>query len=145
MKLKIYIMHSEKVDYKNEIYKPLLEKGLMDAYFLVLPLSQKFISHYIKELINDCDIVICDLTKFNIFANFELKTAKKLNKEIYYFIKEDDKKVSKYKDINLIKYKTSEEFAILVKKLLDSLNHKALYLKRDNIYSLGKIVKNKYN
>ena len=30
MKLNIYIMHSEKVNYKEEIYKPLLELGLMN-------------------------------------------------------------------------------------------------------------------
>ena len=33
MKLKIYIMHSEKMDYKNDIYKPLLEIGLMKHYY----------------------------------------------------------------------------------------------------------------
>ena len=39
MKIKVYIMHSEKIAYKEDIYKPLLEKVLMDDYFLILPLS----------------------------------------------------------------------------------------------------------
>ena len=139
MNLKIYIMHSEKVDYKNEIYKPLLEKGLMKDYYLILPMSEKYISKYIKDLINESDIVICDLTKFNIFSNFELKIAKNLKKNIYYFIKNDDKNLKKYKDISITTYKDSEEYVCLVKTLLDSLNHKELFLKRDNIFCLGRI------
>lgn len=139
MKIKVYIMHSEKVDYKNNIYKPLLEKGLMKDYFLILPLTEKYKSSYIKELLSDSDIVICDLTNFNFFANLELKTAKKLNKEIYYFINANDKSVKKYKDINI--YQDKEEFSNLVKRLLDSLNKKEILLKRENIYCLGKIEK----
>ena len=139
MKIKVYIMHSEKINYKEEIYKPLLEKGLMEDYFLILPLTEKYKSSYIKELLIDSDIVICDLTNFNFFANLELKTAKKLNKQIHYFINSSDKSVRKYKDINV--YQDKEEFSNLIKSLLDSLNKKEILLKRENIYCLGKIQK----
>lgn len=139
MKIKAYIMHSEKIDYKEEIYKPLLEKQLMNDYFLILPLTEKYKASYIKELLSDSDIVICDLTKFNFFANIELKTAKKLNKQIYYFINGSDKSAKKYKDVNI--YQDKEEFSKLVKELLDSLNKKEILLKRENIYCLGKIQK----
>ena len=96
MKIKVYIMHSEKVDYKNNIYKPLLSIGLMNDYFLILPLSEKFKSSYIKQLLIDSDIVICDLSNSNIFLNLEIKMAKKQNKKIYYFINENDKNIKKY-------------------------------------------------
>ena len=139
MKIKVYIMHSEKIDYKEEIYKPLLEKGLMNDYFLILPLSEKYKASYIKELLTDSDLVICDLTSFNFFANLELKAAKKLNKTIYYFINTNDKLLKKYKEVNV--YKDKEEFSKLVKTLLDSLNKKEILLKRENIYCLGKIQK----
>ena len=141
MKIKVYIMHSEKIDYKEEIYKPLLNIGLMDDYFLILPMSEKFKSTYIKELINDSDIVICDLTKFNFLSNFELKTAQKLNKVIYYFKNNNDKSRNKYKDINIDMYQDKEELSNKVKDLLDSLNKKAILLKRDNIYCLGNVQK----
>lgn len=139
MKIKVYIMHSEKINYKEEIYKPLLEKGLMADYFLILPLSEKYKASYIKELLSDSDIVICDLTRFNFFANLELKTAQKLNKQIYYFINASDKSSKKYKEVNI--YQDKEEFSQLVKTLLDSLNKKEILLKRENIYCLGKIQK----
>lgn len=138
-------MHSEKVDYKSELYKPLLEKGLMNKYFLILPMSERYMSSYINELLNDSDVVICDLTKFNFLANYELKQAIKLDKKIYYFIKEDDKNIKKYKKYNITTYRNSEEFVLLVQSLLDSLNHKELFLERDNIFCLGKVVNNKYN
>lgn len=138
-------MHSEKLDYKNEIYTPLLEKDLLKEYYLILPLSEKYQSTYIKELLQESDVIICNLTNFNLFSNFELKMATKLDKSIYYFIQENDKKIKKYKNLNIVTYKDKEEYATLVKKLLDSLNHKELFLKRDNIFCLGKVVNNKYN
>ena len=137
MKLKIYIMHSEKINYKEEIYKPLLEKGLMEHYTLILPLSKRFESTYVKELLTSSDIVICDLTKSNIFLKAEIKTANKLGKKIYYFINCNDKNKSKYN--NVLEYSDSKDFVNKVTNLLDSLNKKELILNRDNIYTLGKL------
>lgn len=141
MKLKVYIMHSEKVDYVNEIYRPLLKMGLMKEYYLILPLSDRYKSTYIKDLYKDSDIIICDLTKSNFFLNMEINTAKKLNKKIYYFINCNDKNVNKYKNLELNKYTDKEEFCLILKKLLDSLNKKQILLERDNIYPLGKIIR----
>lgn len=136
-KLVVYIMHSDKIDYINEIYRPLLNLRLMKNYYLILPLSDKYKSSYIKELYKDSDIVICDLTKSNMFLNIEIKTAKKLNKPIYYFINSKDNNLKKYKDV--IVYDNKEDYANKVKDLLDNLNKKELLLKKDNIYCLGKI------
>ena len=141
MKFKVYIMHSEKVDYKEEIYKPLLEKGLMDRFYLILPMTEKYINEYVKELINESDIIICDLTKFNFFANLELKTALKLGKDIKYFIRKDDKNINKYKKIEKNIYETKEEFVELVEGILEKLNEREILLARQNIFCLGKIQK----
>ena len=141
MKLKVYIMHSEKVDYVNEIYRPLLKLGLMKEYYLILPLSDRYKNTYIKDLYKDSDIIICDLTKSNFFLKMEINTAKKLNKKIYYFINCNDKNVNKYKNLELNKYTDKEEFCLILKKLLDSLNKKQILLERDNIYPLGKIIR----
>ena len=132
-------MHSDKVDYKNNIYKPLLKLGLMKDYFLILPMSENFKSTYIKELLNKSEVVICDLSKCNIFLSFEIKNAVKLNKKIYYLISSSDKKIKKYKNIDLISYSDSGDYANKVKSILDSLNKKELLLNRDNIYTLGKV------
>lgn len=141
MKLKVYIMHSDKVDYVNEIYRPLLKMGLMKEYYLILPLSDRYKGTYIKALCKDSDIIICDLTKSNFLLNIELNTAKKLNKKIYYFINCNDKNIKKYKNLELNKYTDKEEFCLLIKKLLDSLNKNQILLERDNIYLLGKITR----
>lgn len=130
-------MHSEKINYKEEIYKPLLEKGLMKDNTLILPLSKRFESSYIKELLMNSDIVVCDLTKCNLFLNAEIKMANKLNKQIYYFINSNDKNKSKYKDV--FEYSNKDEFVDKVINLINSLNKKELILNRDNIYTLGKL------
>lgn len=141
MKLKVYIMHSDKIDYVNEIYRPLLKMGLMKEYYLILPLSDRYKDTYVKDLYKDSDIIICDLSKSNLFLNIELNTAKKLNKKIYYFINCNDKNIKKYKNIELNKYADKEELCLLIKKVLDSLDKNQLLLKRDNIYRLGNIVR----
>lgn len=142
-KLKVYIMHSEKRDYINEIYRPLLKLKLMTKYYLILPLTDKYKNNYIKDLYKESDLIICDLTNNNLFLKIEIKMIKKLNKPIYYFINELDKNVKKYKDI--IVYKDKDDFANKVKLLLDDINQKELILKRDNIYCLGYINDNKAN
>jgi len=141
MKLKVYIMHSEKVNYKEEIYKPLLEKGLLNNYFLILPMTQKYISSYVKELIIDSDIVICDLTKFNMFSNIELKIANKLAKDIRYFINKEDKNIKKYKNLELILYDNKYDFVDKVEQILNAIDPKQIMLQKENIYCLGKIQK----
>lgn len=142
-KLKVYIMHSEKRDYINEIYRPLLKLKLMTKYYLILPLTDKYKNNYIKDLYKDSDLIICDLTNNNLFLKIEIKIVKKVNKPIYYFINELDKNTKKYKDI--IVYKDKDDFANKVKLLLDNINQKELILKRDNIYCLGHVKDNNIN
>ena len=55
-----------------------------------------------------------------MFLNIEIKTAKKLNKPIYYFINSKDNNLKKYKDV--IVYDNKEDYANKVKDLLDNLN-----------------------
>ena len=137
MKLKIYIMHSEKIDYKSILYKPLLESNIGTDNILILPMSKRFESTYIKDLLKDSDIVICDLTNSNFFLKTEIKYANKLNKKVYYYINMNDKNKKKYKDY--VEYCDTEDFINKVSNLINSLNKKEIILKRDNIYTLGKL------
>ena len=137
MKLKIYIMHSEKIDYVSNLYKPLLEGNIGKENLLILPMSKRFESTYVKDLLNDSDIVICDLTNSNFFLKTEIKYANKLDKKVYYFINTDDKNKKKYKDY--IEYSDINDFINKVNTLLNSLDKKNIILKRDNIYTLGKL------
>lgn len=143
MKVKVYIMHSDKINYKENLYKPLLEFGLMKQFNLILPMSEKYINTYIKDLLNEIDIIICDLTNCNFLLKTEIKMANKLNKKIYYIINLNDKKVNKYKIENLYKYNNIEEMLNIVNNILNGINQKEILLNRDNIYSLGRVTKTK--
>lgn len=141
MKVKVYIMHSDKINYKEELYKPLLEFGLMEKFNLIFPMSQRYINYYIKDLLNEADVIICDLTNRNFFLNKEIKMANKLNKKIFYMINNNDKKSNKYKLENLYKYNNIEEMLNIVNNILNSLNQREILLNKENIYYLGKIKK----
>ena len=141
MKVKVYIMHSDKINYKEELYKPLLEFGLMEKFNLIFPMSQRYINCYIKDLLNETDVIICDLTNKNFFLNKEIEMANKLHKKIFYMINNNDKKSNKYKLENLYKYNNIEEMLNVVNSILNSLNQREILLNKENIYYLGKIKK----
>ena len=115
----------------------------MKQFNLILPMSEKYINTYIKDLLNEIDIIICDLTNCNFLLKTEIKMANKLNKKIYYIINSNDKKVNKYKIENLYKYNNIEEMLNIVNNILNGINQKEILLNRDNIYSLGRVTKTK--
>jgi len=62
--MKIYISHSKKFDYKNELYKPLRESKLNQNHEIILPHeiydnAKDFIS---KDIIKTCDLLIAEVS-----------------------------------------------------------------------------------
>ena len=76
MKIKVYFIHSDKLNYKEEIYKPLLEKGLMNDFYLIFPLSEKYKTSYIKDIMQLLVSKRMPLTKALYFLTFSFFTNK---------------------------------------------------------------------
>ncbi len=90
-KFNIYTIHSTKFNYKEEFYKPLLLSEICNQHTLVLPLTEKYQTMYAKDLIQDSDLVIINLTESTFSVVIETNWAIKMQKPILFLIKENAK------------------------------------------------------
>lgn len=79
-RLNIYFIHSTKLDYNNLIYKKVLSSAVCLSHDLVLPLSKENQSKYYKDLINNADIIIAEVSHPTLGLFLELKYLTKVNK-----------------------------------------------------------------
>ena len=83
-RLKVYFIHSQKMDYNNLYYKYLLSSSVCLNHELMLPGTKNYQNEYIKDLINKADIIIAEVSDANLALKVELKWLKKATKPIKY-------------------------------------------------------------
>lgn len=81
-RLKIYFIHSSKIDYKNLLYRFVLSSSVCMFHELMLPQTKKYQTKYVKDLIKDADIIIADVSQPSFGLNLEIKWALKSEKPI---------------------------------------------------------------
>ena len=83
-RLKIYFVHSTKMDYQTLLYRPILSSTVCLAHELILPLSQNYKERYVKELLEEADIIVAEVSDPNFALKLELKWANVVGKPIKY-------------------------------------------------------------
>lgn len=119
-KITIYAIHSSKLNYKEEFYKPLL-LSKCEKHNLILPLTEKYKNMYAKDLVKESDLIIIDLTNSTLSVFIETMWAKKMDKKILFLIKEKGKcffLLNKYKKIS----KTYSNFEEAIKNINDFID-----------------------
>lgn len=108
-RLKVYFIHSIKMDYKNLLYRDIVSSPVCTMHELMLPQTKTYEAEYYKELIKKADIIIVDASSYSFGIKLELKELKKHEKPILYIsvTNEITKKLNKY--ISEIKLYTEEE------------------------------------
>ena len=120
--LKVYILHSRKTNYNEDLYLPLLRSRVLSYHTLVMSTTEKLKDTYYKTLIDDCDLVVAELSHPDMGFNMELKeaiVAKKpilplANKEIGY----DDKYNKLLK--NIVGYADTNELVYFVETFVNN-------------------------
>lgn len=79
-RLKVYFIHSSKIDYKTLIYKPVLQSSVCLMHELILPMTQNYEDKYAKELIESADVVIAIIDEPSFGLSLELKWLSKTDK-----------------------------------------------------------------
>ena len=120
MKKKIYFIHSRKIDYNDLIYLPVLRSEVMHTHELMLPESENLKNVYYKDLINDADLIVVELSNPDLGFNMELKQAILSRKPILALA---NKKIGfdmKYQKLlkNVYGYETEKEFREYVEKFV---------------------------
>ena len=138
-RLNIYIIHSTKFDYNNYLFKRLLASKVCLAHNLVLPMTKENQAKYTKDLMNEADLIIAEVSHPSFGLGLELKWLQKFDKPKL-FISLDNQVPKKYKKLvsnftetNETNYiKTIEDFIIQNAKEMININS-------DNTITLGNI------
>ncbi|MDD4705625.1 MAG: hypothetical protein PHS24_00215 [Bacilli bacterium] len=83
-RLKVYFVHSSKLDYKNLIYRLVITSPVCINHELMLPYTKEYQTKYVKELMAEADIIIAEVSNPNLGLIYELKLLSKINKPIKY-------------------------------------------------------------
>ena len=98
--MKIYVGHSTKYDYKNEIYKPLLDSILSKKVEFILPhnTDKTFNS---KEVIENSNLFIAEISEPSLGLGIEIGRAEMKGKKILCMCNDKDKVPSSLKHVNV--------------------------------------------
>ncbi|MDD4188016.1 MAG: hypothetical protein PHX04_04570 [Bacilli bacterium] len=83
-RLKVYFIHSSKIDYNNLLYRPILASSVCIKHELMLPQSKNYQDKYIKDLIDKADIIIAEVSEPSFGLKLELRWALKSGKPVKY-------------------------------------------------------------
>lgn len=139
--LKVYFVHSRRIDYNNDIYLPVLRSNILSKHTLIFPETNANKDTYYKDLMEHADIFIVDLTNPDTGFNMELKEAILLKKPILALAKRSIGYEEKYQKLlkNVIGYDNPQELASYVERFVESYKDKINNGKVDSTVVLGKL------
>lgn len=115
--MKIYLVHSSKYNFREELYKPLQNSDLNKKYEIIYLYDQTDTPGSTKDLINSCDLVIAEVSLNSIACGIEIGWANSFDIPLV-FIHKKDATPSKFLPLlstNIISYNDSDD-------LVDNLN-----------------------
>lgn len=139
--LKVYFVHSRRIDYNNDIYLPVLRSNILSKHTLIFPETNANKDTYYKDLMEKADIFIVDLTNPDTGLNMELKESILLKKPILALAKRSIGYEEKYQKLlkNVIGYDNPQELASYVERFVESYKDKINNGKVDSTVVLGKL------
>lgn len=139
--LKVYFVHSRRIDFNNDIYLPVLRSNILSKHTLIFPETNANKDTYYKDLMEKADIFIVDLTNPDTGFNMELKEAILLKKPILALAKRSIGYEEKYQKLlkNVIGYDNGQELSSYVERFVESYKDKINNGKVDSTVVLGKL------
>jgi len=113
--MRIYIGHSKDIDYKKDLYGPIRNSGLNSRHEIIFPHeTDKFINS--KDIIENCDLMIAEVTYPATGLGIELGWAEMLGKSVLCVSKKGSKLSGSLKVVtnDFIEYSDSDD---LIKKI----------------------------
>ena len=139
--LKIYFIHSAKSDYNKYIYLPVLRSKILSNHTLVFPDSEANKEKYYKDIMDEADVFVAELTNPDTGFNMELKHAIISKKPILALARKSIGYEEKYQKLlkNVIGYETEEEIRYFVETFAENYKGKINGGKVDPTLILGVI------
>lgn len=138
-KLTVYFIHSDKIDYNNLIYLPVLRSNILSEYNLLFSHSLENNEMYYKDLMDKADLYVVEMTSPTMGFNMELKQAIISKKPILALAQKEIGYDIKYQKLlkSVIGYSGEEEFRYYVETFVKSYEGKIVAGKLDSTIVLG--------
>ena len=137
--LKVYFIHSRKIDYNNDIYLPVLRSNILSHHTLIFPETDEHKDTYYKDLMDKADVFVVELTNPDTGFNMELKQAIVLKKPVLALAKKSIGYEEKYQKLlkNVFGYSNGEELQYYVETFVNNYKDKIHGGKVDQTVVLG--------
>lgn len=124
--LNIYFIHSDKIDYNEELYLPVLRSNKLSIHHLMFPKSNNYINAYYKDVMSKADLFIILLENPTVTFNAEVKNAIICNKPILALAKIGHPYDPKYKKLlsNIIGYNDEFELRNFIETFVKSYENR---------------------
>lgn len=143
-RLKIYFIHSSKIDYNNILYRHILSSSALVMHELMLPLTKNYQDKYVKDLLNNADIIIAFISDANFTLKLELKWALKSGKPIKYISLDNTIPKNIKKLVPEIEMITEEKtFLKIIENFIDYYAGKSIEELKDPSIVLGELDQNR--
>lgn len=119
--MKIYIAHSKKIDYINDLYIPLRNDSFFYEYELILPHEKSESSSNDREFYKNIDVFIAECSESTIGLGIELGWVYDDCKNIYCIYK-SGKRISnaiKVLTHNFFEYESTDEMLEVIRKIVE--------------------------
>lgn len=137
--LNVYFIHSAKSDYNNLLYLPILRSRVLSNHTLVFPDSEANKERYYKDIMDEADLYIVELTSPDTGFNLELKYAIMSKKPILALAQKSVGYDEKYQNLikDVVGYSTEEDIRYMVETFVESYKDKINKGKVDPTLILG--------
>lgn len=135
--MRIYIAHSKKINYKEDLYKPIREDSFFQNHEIILPHEERIASNNTREFYQSLDLMIAECSDSGTGLGIELGWAYDDKTPLYCIHKENTKINSSIKKItdNIYEYKDIPEMISIIKDIIAKESNKETiktYIKKDS-------------
>lgn len=119
--LKVYFIHSSKINYNDLIYLPVLRSNILSKHTLIFPETDDNREIYYKDLMDQADVFVVELTSPDTGFNMELKQAIILKKPILALAQKSIGYEEKYQKLlkDVVGYSNEVELRTLVENFVE--------------------------
>lgn len=137
--LKVYFIHSSKIKYNDLIYLPVLRSNILSKHTLIFPETNDNRETYYKDLMDQADVFVVELTNPDTGFNMELKQAIILKKPILALAQKSIGYEEKYQKLlkDVVGYSDGAELRQLVENFVENYKDKIVGGKVDSTIVLG--------
>ncbi len=124
--MKIYIAHSKKLNYKENLYYPIRADKKLQEYEILLPHEETAESNNLREFYKELSVMIAEVSYPGTGMGIELGWAYDDGVPIYCIYKQGTKLSRSLEQLNpqFMEYTTEEELLDVIKKIIMEIEEK---------------------